>query len=171
MRLVCFYKLKFGVKYFKIEFGAFFKLKVWCNFFIKKVWCTILYNLVESCVQFYMQFQSGKVYLKFDGFFLLVCLNLLQKLRAHSQVYINGKLLTWKTWKASCFCFAIHKGGRKTKWNEMKGKTWLQENVTIRKRWNYLYRLGITLETFHFSGTVQAFSKPTFITQSSMNPL
>ena len=66
---MCFYKLKFGVKYFKIEFGAFFKLKVWCNFFIKKVWCTILYNLVESCVQFYMQFQSGKVYLKFDGFF------------------------------------------------------------------------------------------------------
>ena len=65
---MCFYKLKFGVKYFKIEFGAFFKSNG-VIFSFKKVWCTILYNLVESCVQFYTQFQSGKVYLKFDGVF------------------------------------------------------------------------------------------------------
>ena len=70
MRLVCFYKLKFGVKYFKIEFGAFFKSNG-VIFSFKKVWCTILYNLVQSCIQFYTQFQSGKVYLKFDDFFCL----------------------------------------------------------------------------------------------------
>ena len=54
---------------------------------------------------------------------------LLQKLQAHSQVYVNGKLLNLKKAPGrQVVCFVLHKEGRKTKLNEMKWKMWQQDN-------------------------------------------
>ena len=41
----------------------------------------------------------------------------------------------------------------------MKRTKLQQEKVTIMKQLNYFYRLGTSLETFHFPGTVKAFFK------------
>ena len=62
------------------------------------------------------------------------------------------------------------------KFNKMEIKKWLPMGYKLRSSWLgtcshncYTMFIGITMETFHFLGSVQVLSNPTPITQSSIN--